>query len=56
MDPLSLSVVIIILILLSGFFSATETAFSCANRIKLKSFAALGKKNAAAVSKFADEK
>ncbi len=56
MDPLSLSVVIIVLILLSGFFSATETAFSCANRIKLKSFAALGKKNAKAVSAFADEK
>lgn len=56
MDPLSLSVVIIVLILLAGFFSATETAFSCANRIKLKSFAALGKKNAKAVSTFADEK
>ncbi|MBQ8320416.1 MAG: HlyC/CorC family transporter [Clostridia bacterium] len=56
MDPLSLSVVIIVLILLSGFFSATETAYSCVNRIKLKSFAALGKKNAKAVSAFADEK
>ena len=56
MDPLSLSIVIIVLILLSGFFSGTETAFSCANRIKLKSFAALGRKNAKAVCAFADEK
>ena len=51
-----LSIVIIILILLSGFFSGTETAFSCANKIKLKSMATLGKKNAKAVLSFADEK
>ena len=58
MDPLSLTllIVIIVLILLSGFFSGTETAFSCANRIKLKSFAALGKRNAKAICQFADEK
>ena len=60
MDPLSLSIIIIVLILFSGFFSGTETAYSCAyscaNRIKLKSFAALGKRNANAVSRFADEK
>ena len=53
---LPLSIVIAILILLSGFFSGTETAFSCANKIKLKSMAALGKKNAKAVVSFADEK
>ncbi|MBO5240405.1 MAG: HlyC/CorC family transporter [Clostridia bacterium] len=53
---LPLSIVIAILILLSGFFSGTETAFSCANKIKLKSMAALGKKNANAVASFADEK
>ena len=57
MDPLSWKiVVIVVLILLSGFFSGTETAFSCANRIKLKSFAALGKRNAKAICQFADEK
>ena len=56
MDPLSLSIIIIVLILFSGFFSGTETAYSCANRIKLKSFAALGKRNAKAVASFADEK
>ena len=54
MDPLSLSIIIVVLVLLSGFFSGTETAYSCANRIKLKSFAALGKRNANAVVKFAD--
>ena len=54
MDPLSLGIIIAVLILLSGFFSGTETAYSCANRIKLKSFAALGKRNANAVVNFAD--
>lgn len=56
MEPLPLSIIIVILIVLSAFFSATETAFSCANKIKLKSMAALGKKNAKAVCTFADEK
>lgn len=55
MDPLPLTIVIVVLILLSGFFSATETAYSCANRIKLKSMVMLGKKNAKAVHRFADE-
>ena len=31
-----LLVAIIVLIILSGFFSATETAYSCASKIKLK--------------------
>ncbi len=56
MDPLPLSLIIVVLVLLSGFFSGTETAFSCANKIKLKSMVTLGKKNAKAVYKFADEK
>ena len=51
-----LTIVLVILIILSGFFSATETAFSCANKIKLKSMAALGRKHAKAVCEFADEK
>ncbi len=50
-----LSVVIVVLVLLSGFFSGTETAYSCANKIKLKSMVMLGKKHAKAVYKFADE-
>ncbi|MBQ8429466.1 MAG: HlyC/CorC family transporter [Clostridia bacterium] len=48
--------VIIVLVLLSGFFSGTETAFSCANKIKLKTLVSQGKHNAKAVYKFADEK
>ncbi len=55
MDHLPLTIAIIVLVILSAFFSGTETAFSCANKIKLKSMAALGKKNAKAVSKLADE-
>ena len=55
MDPLPLTIVIVILVLLSGLFSGTETAYSCANKIKLKSMVMLGKKNAKAVHKFADE-
>ncbi len=56
MDPLPLSIVIVILVLLSGFFSGTETAFSCANKIKLKTLVTQGKKHAKAVYNFADEK
>lgn len=52
---LPLSVAIIVLVILSAFFSCTETAFSCANKIKLKSMVLLGKRNAKAVLKFADE-
>ncbi len=52
---LPLSIVIIVLIILSAFFSCTETAFSCANKVKLKSMVLLGKRNAKAVLKFADE-
>ncbi len=52
---LYLIIAIIVLVLLSGFFSGTETAFSCANKIKLKTFIGQGKKNAKAVYKFADE-
>jgi len=50
-----LTIAIIVLVLLSGFFSATETAYSCVNRIKLKTYVTQGKKNAKAVYKFADE-
>ncbi len=56
MDPLSLSIVIIVLVLLSGFFSGTETAYSCANAIKLKSLVSSGKKNAKAVYAFASDR
>ena len=55
MEPLPLSIVIAILVLLSAFFSGTETAYSCANKIKLKSMVALGKKRAKNVLNFADK-
>ena len=55
MDYVPLTIAIVILVLLSGFFSGTETAFSCANKIKLKTLVSQGKKNAKAVYKFADE-
>lgn len=56
MDIVPLSIVIVILVLLSGFFSGTETAFSCANKLRLKNMVALGKKHAKAVYAFAEEK
>ena len=39
-------IIIAICVLLSAFFSCTETAFSCANRIRLKSYADSGNKKA----------
>ena len=39
-------IALIVLVLLSGFFSSTETAFSCANKIKLRSLASNGDKKA----------
>ncbi len=56
MDPLPLSIVLVVLILLSAFFSGTETAFSCVNKIKLKSMVSAGRKHAKAIYEFADEK
>lgn len=53
---LPLTIAIIVLVLLSAFFSGTETAFSCASKIKLKTLVSQGKKNAKAIYKFADEK
>ena len=56
MDHLPLTIVIVVLVLLSGFFSGTETAFSCASKVKLRTLATQGKKNAKAIYKYADEK
>ncbi len=55
MDHLPLVIAIIVLVLLSGFFSGTETAYSCANKIKLKTFVTQGKRHAKEVHHFADE-
>ena len=50
-----LSIALIILILLSAFFSATETAFSCINRIRIKSWVNNGNKRARLVLNLADD-
>lgn len=51
-----LLIALIVLILFSGFFSSTETAFSCVNRIKLRSMASGGDKKAQRVLTLAEEK
>jgi len=47
-------VVLVILVILSAFFSSAETAFSTANRIKMRSLADDGNKKAALVLKILD--
>lgn len=55
-DAVPLLIAIIALVLLSGFFSSTETAYSCASRIKLRSLATNGNKRAEKTLKLAEEK
>lgn len=50
-----LLVSLFVLILFSAFFSATETAYTCVSRIKLKSLAANKNKRAAKVLRLAEE-
>ena len=47
---------IIILVILSAFFSSTETAYSCASKIKLRSLSTNGNKRAGKVLDLAEEK
>ena len=47
-------IALVVLVLLSGFFSSTETAYSCANRIKLRSLATSGNKRAKQVLDLAE--
>ena len=54
--PIGLLIAIIALIIMSGFFSSTETAYSCVNRIKLRSLAANGDKKAKKVLDLAENK
>lgn len=49
-----LSIVVVICILLSGYFSATETAFTAVNKIRLRAKADDGDKGAKRVLKLAD--
>lgn len=44
--PIGLLIAILVLVLMSGFFSSTETAFSCSNKIKLRALASNGNKRA----------
>ena len=48
-------VVLIVLTALSAFFSASETAFSCANKIRLKSLANAGNRSAARALELAEK-
>ena len=50
MDNSILIAALVILVLFSGFFSATETAFSSVNRIRLKNMAEMNKKAAKALA------
>ncbi len=50
-----LLIALIVLVIFSGFFSATETAFSCANKIKLRAMAASGNKTAGKVLNLAEK-
>ena len=51
-DSIGLIIVMVILLAMSAFFSATETAFSTFNRIRMKSMAQSGNKKAALVMKY----
>ena len=51
-----LLIALIVLVIFSGFFSATETAYSCANRTKLRSLAGNGNKRAKKVLDLAENK
>lgn len=54
-DSIIMLFVMILLTALSGFFSATETAFSSFNRIRMKSLASAGNKRASLVLKLDDK-
>lgn len=54
MDPALQTVIIIICIIMSAYFSATETAFSSINKIRLKNLAEKGNKKAELVLKLSD--
>lgn len=49
-------IALIVLVIFSGFFSATETAYSCASRTKLRSLAGNGNKRAKKVLVLAEDK
>ena len=54
-DSIFMLLAMILLCAISAFFSATETAYTSFNRIKIKSLAASGNKAAASVMKLDDK-
>ena len=52
--PIGLLISILVLVLLSAFFSSTETSFSCCNKIKLRALASNGNKKAKKVLDLAE--
>ena len=54
--PVWLLIAVIALVILSGFFSSTETSYSCASRIKLRTLATGGNKKASKVLDLAENK
>ncbi len=52
--PIGLLIAILVLALMSAFFSSTETAFSCCNKIKLRALASNGNKKAKKVLDLAE--
>ena len=54
-DAAPLLLAIVILLLLSGFFSSMETAYSCVNKLKLKTMIANGNIRAEKVLKLAEK-
>ncbi len=54
-DGTSLVITLFALICMSSFFSASETAFTCFNKIRIKNLANLGDKKAIEVLKLAEE-
>lgn len=51
MDPIAQLIILIILLILSGFFSSAETALTTVNKLKLRTLAEEGKSSAAKVLK-----
>ncbi len=52
--PIGLLIAILVLVLMSAFFSSTETAFSCSNKLKLRALASNGNKKAKKVLDLAE--
>ena len=54
-SSLTMIIILVVLVILSAYFSATETAFTSLNRIRLKSKADAGNRRAALALKLVDQ-